>query len=142
MNYIQTFWSGPGVRTGEELYGFTGGWLSAEYHWMSWALSALQAHKIFGRVELVTDGPGAEMLAGVLGLPYSRVSTALDGMSARYPAGLWSMAKIYSYSLQREPFLHLDGFAAGVSEYRKGSFLLQGDAGQDKCEFFLFAVSF
>ncbi|WP_431214614.1 DUF6734 family protein [Puia sp. P3] len=109
MNYIQTFWSGPGVRTGEELYGFTGGWLSAEYHWMSWALSVLQAHKIFGKVGLVTDGPGAEMLVGVLGLPYSRVSTALDGMSGRYPAGLWSMAKIYSYSLQQEPFLHLDG---------------------------------
>lgn len=119
MNYIQTFWSGPVQMTGEELYGFKGGWLSAEYHWMSWALSALQAHKIFGKIELVTDGPGAEMLVGVLGLPYSRVSTALDGMSGYYPAGLWSMAKVYSYSLQREPFLHLDGdliLGAGPSE--------------------------
>src|SRR5882757_7163537 len=109
MEYIQTFWPGPGRKTKEELYGFTGGWLSAEYHWMSWALSALQAQKIFGEIELVTDTPGAEMLSGVLGLPYSRVSTALDEMPGHYPAGLWSMAKIYSYSLQQEPFLHLDG---------------------------------
>jgi hypothetical protein len=109
MNYLQTFWSGPHRLKKKEIYGFTGGWLSAEYHWMSWALSALQARKIFGKIELITDAPGMEMLTGVLELPYTRVSTALDTMPGHYPPDLWSLAKIYAYSLQSEPFLHLDG---------------------------------
>src|SRR5579871_6801168 len=109
MKYLQTFW--PGLKTGtpDELYGLKGGWLSAEYHWMSWALSALQAKKIFGEVELITTWAGKEMLSGILELPYTSISTALDELPADYPEGLWSMAKLYSYQLQREPFLHLDG---------------------------------
>jgi len=119
MRYIQTFWSGPAFGSEREfssgpvseagLYSFAGGWLSAEYHWMSWALSSLQAFKLFGSLELITDTRGREMLVDVLGLPYTAVSTALDEFPGDYPAGLFSMAKIYAYGLQREPFLHLDG---------------------------------
>jgi len=109
MNYLQTFWPGPHRLTKKELYGFTGGWLSAEYHWMSWALSMLEAKKIFGRIELITDTSGMEMLTGILELPYTKVSTVLDTMPGDYLPDHWSLAKIYTYSLQSEPFLHLDG---------------------------------
>jgi len=76
---------------------------------MSWALSVLEANRFLGPTELITTSAGAEVLCGIFGLPYAGVSTALDGMPGSYPAGLFSMAKIYSYSLQQEPFLHLDG---------------------------------
>ena len=109
MKYIQTFWSGPGQGGKSGICGFTGGWLSAEYHWMSWALSALQALKLFGKLELLTDTPGREVLGSLLELPYSSISTVLDELPGDYPPGLWSMAKIHAYGLQREPFLHLDG---------------------------------
>ncbi|MDB4919739.1 MAG: hypothetical protein JWQ54_1722 [Mucilaginibacter sp.] len=85
------------------------GWLSCEYHWMSWALSCLQAKKTFGEVSLVTDLKGKQILIDQLQLPYSHVSTQLEGALDHYHPSLWALAKIYTYSIQTGPFLHLDG---------------------------------
>lgn len=109
MKIIQTFWPGPASRKPDSMLNFSAGWLSPEYHWMSWALSALQAKKIFGEITLITDSSGKQILIDILELPYSEVSTALEGKLDHYPGNLWSLAKIYSYSIQSEPFLHLDG---------------------------------
>jgi hypothetical protein len=110
MKIIQTFWTGPASkRTGVNFFDSTGGWLSPEYHWMSWALSCLQLKKYFGNVELVTDEVGKKILVDTLALPYGKVSTALEKTLDNYPSDLWSLAKIHSYSIQTEPFLHFDG---------------------------------
>ncbi len=104
---VQTFWSKPGK--GNSLMDISAGWLAPEYHWMSWALSCLQANKFYKDVELVTDERGKEILIDRLQLPYAAVNTSLESVLNAYPAELWSLAKIFSYSIQQEPFIHLDG---------------------------------
>jgi hypothetical protein len=107
MKIVQTFWTGPIVS--DNPLGIKAGWLSAEYHWMAWALSCLQLKKLYGRVELVTDNLGKEILVDKLGLPYDNVSTQLEGSLNDYPPELWSLAKISAFAAQQEPFLHFDG---------------------------------
>jgi hypothetical protein len=109
MKILQTFWTGPPGTHKKNLLSIKAGWLSCEYHWMSWALSCLQAKSIFGSVNLVTDKAGKEIVVELLQLPYTNVSTALEGKLDHYPPSLWALAKIYTYSTQTEPFLHLDG---------------------------------
>jgi hypothetical protein len=106
MKIVQTFWTGAAVPSGLHL---TGGWLSPEYHWMAWALSVLQLRRFYDRVELVTDDLGKYLLTDVLQLPYTHVRTDLQTALQPYPQELWALAKIYAYSLQDEPFLHVDG---------------------------------
>ncbi len=109
MKFIHTFWTGPSQTDKHDLISLKAGWLSCEYHWMSWALSCLQAKEILGSITLVTDLKGKEILIDKLKLPYDQVSTALEFRLDDYPAQLWALAKIYTYSIQKEPFLHLDG---------------------------------
>jgi len=112
MKIVQTFWSGQPVQDppgDKDLLYLKAGWLSPEYHWMSWALSCLQLKKLYGEVELVTDLRGKSILIDVLGLPYTKVSTELEGLLDTYPPECWALAKIYSYSIQKEPFIHIDG---------------------------------
>jgi hypothetical protein len=109
MRILQTFWTGPSNANNENLLSMKAGWLSCEYHWMSWALSCLQAKNTFGAVNLVTDLKGKEILIDQLQLPYSTVSTELEGALDHYHPALWALSKIYTYSIQTEPFIHLDG---------------------------------
>jgi len=44
----------------------------------------------------------------LLKLPYKRVSTELNNLSG-YSTDLWALGKIYSYSIQKAPFVHIDG---------------------------------
>jgi hypothetical protein len=107
MKIVQTFWTGPAGN--QAPLAIKAGWLSAEYHWMAWALSCLQLQKIYGAVTLVTDNLGKSVLVDQLKLPYAQVSTALEGSLAGYPPELWSLAKISAFAAQQEPFLHFDG---------------------------------
>jgi hypothetical protein len=109
MEILQTFWTGPTSVKKENILSIKAGWLSCEYHWMSWALSCLQAKSVFGSVNLVTDKAGKEILVDLLQLPYTTVSTALEGTLDHYLPSLWALAKIHTYSIQTDPFLHLDG---------------------------------
>jgi len=109
MKFIHTFWTGPSQNNKKDLISMKAGWLSCEYHWMSWALSCLQANKVFGAIELVTDNKGREILIDQLKLPYTHVSTDLENKLDDYPPQVWALAKIYTYSIQSGPFLHLDG---------------------------------
>lgn len=107
MKIVQTFWTGS--SSGAKLSDITGGWLSPEYHWMGWALSCLQANRFFDRVELVTDNKGKEILVDRFELPYTSVSTALEGALDEAPPELFSLAKLFTYGRQAEPFMHIDG---------------------------------
>ena len=102
MKIVQSFWTNGGLTN-------TYGWLSPEYHWMSWALSVLQLRQFYDEVELVTDDLGKHILIDVLQLPYTSVRTDLQTAMTGYPKELWALSKIYAYSLQKEPFLHIDG---------------------------------
>ena len=102
MKIVQSFWTSGGLDSGY-------GWFSPEYHWMSWALSVLQLRKFYDEVELITDDLGKHILIDVLQLPYTSVRTDLQIAMKGYPQELWALSKIYSYSIQKEPFLHIDG---------------------------------
>ena len=106
MKIVQTFWT-----RGQQQHPLhnTGGWLSAEYHWLSWALSVLQLRQFYGEVELITDAVGKHILIDILQMPYTSVQVLLDEALTGYPQELWALAKIYTYSIQNEPFLHVDG---------------------------------
>ena len=107
MKIVQTFWSGN--RSVNDYLQNKAGWLSPEYHWMAWALSVLQLKKFYPAVELVTDELGKYILIDLLQLPYTSVRTDLETALRPYPHDLWAMAKIYAYSIQEAPFLHVDG---------------------------------
>ncbi len=106
MKIIQTFWSGN--TTNETPIEIKAGWLSAEYNWMSWALSCLLLRKYYDEVELYTDEPGKRILIDQLKLPYTNVHVVFDDSFQIHPA-LFSLAKIRTYSLQKKPFIHIDG---------------------------------
>ncbi|XLS28852.1 DUF6734 family protein [Flavobacteriaceae bacterium M23B6Z8] len=103
MKIIQSFWGGQNKSVTNNQ-----GWIDARYNWLSWILSANQLIKHHEQVELYTDTFGYEILITKLQLPYSKVHVVLDELD-RYPSDLWALSKIKTYSLQEEPFLHVDG---------------------------------
>ena len=102
MKIVQTFWSG-GRSPLEHSYG----WPHAEYNLMSWTLSCLSLRRHYDRVELYTDRRGYEVLIGKLHLPYTAVHVVYDD-DLCLPQH-WAYAKVKTYSMQAEPFLHIDG---------------------------------
>lgn len=84
-----------------------GGWPHRRFNYFSWALSCLSLRAHYNDVELVTDDLGKEILIGKLHLPFTRTETALNILDDR-DSGLWALGKIYAYSLQKTPFLHVD----------------------------------
>ena len=112
MRIVQTFWSGGGSPL-EKTYG----WPTAEHNLMSWALSCCSLRKHYDSVELYTDKRGYDVLIGMLHLPYTDVHVVYDD-SLCLPVH-WAYAKIKTYSMQEEPFLHIDGdmyFPKSISE--------------------------
>ncbi|ASU33380.1 DUF6734 family protein [Mucilaginibacter xinganensis] len=85
------------------------GFLSPEFNWMGWALSCLQLKQYYPQVELYTNSAGYDVLINRLKLPYDAVHLVLNDLD--FPAHLWAYPKLYTYSLQNGPFLHVDGDA-------------------------------
>ena len=104
---LQTFWSG-----GKHLLKDSFGWRSAEEHLMGWALSCLSLRRHYVDVVLYTDSAGKELLVDRLGLPYTDVQVVFDDFACL--PHHWALAKVKTYSMQTEPFLHVDAdvFAA------------------------------
>lgn len=102
MKAIQTLWCGDRKLTESPFW-----WLHPEYNLMSWALSCMSLREQFGEVTLYTDSEGAKMLVDKLKLPYTEVVVNYDGFDCL--TCHWALAKVRTYSLQTEPFLHIDG---------------------------------
>jgi hypothetical protein len=103
MKIVQSFWSGN-----QKEFTNSYGWFSYKYNWMSWILSCHQLVKHHKDVELYTDEFGYEILIKKLQLPYTKVHVVLDELN-HYHKDLWAIAKIKTFQLQKEPFLHVDG---------------------------------
>jgi hypothetical protein len=110
MKIVQTLWTMPMLRGQGDIYEnrFHGGWMNVKYYLMSLAYSCLQLKKFYDELSLVTDETGNEILINKLGLPYTEVHVTLDQLN-HYDPQLWALGKIYAYSIQKEPFLHVDG---------------------------------
>lgn len=103
MKIVQSFWSGN-----QKEFTNAYGWCSYKYNWLSWILSCHQLIKYHKDVELFTDSFGYEILIKKLKLPYTKVHIVLDELN-HYHKDLWAIAKIKTFQLQTEPFLHVDG---------------------------------
>jgi hypothetical protein len=109
VKIIQSFWSKPFLHKKESNWEGrkTGGWRDPYYYYMSCALSCLLLNRHYKEVELVTDKYGKKVLMDLMRLPYSSTTCVLDSLND-YPEDLWSIGKIYAYSIQTEPFIHFD----------------------------------
>lgn len=74
---------------------------------MSWTLSCLSLRRHYEDVVLYTDSVGKWLLIDVLHLPYTDVHIVFDDFPCL--PHHWALAKIYTYSLQTKPFIHVDG---------------------------------
>ena len=102
MKIIQTFWT-----AGQDPLKHGFGWTHPEYNLMSWALSCLSLREHYDEVELYTDSAGYHILIEVLQLPYTKTHVIFDDFQCL--PHHWALSKIKTYSLQTEPFLHVDG---------------------------------
>jgi hypothetical protein len=98
---LWSFWSKP-LQTSRR-----SSWLTPRHHLLSWVLSFETISKHFPETALVTDDDGACLLVDQLGLSFTEVSTELNAMEHHDP-GFWSLGKLYSYRIQKEPFIHFD----------------------------------
>ena len=101
MRAVWSFWSRP--------YYAGRGWRWREpiHHHLAWGLSVRLAQAHYPDTVLITDTRGKALLVGKLGLPFAHVSTELDRLQDADPA-LWALGKLVAYSLQDQPFVHLD----------------------------------
>lgn len=102
MKTIQTLWCGD-----RELKYSAFWWNNAEYNLMSWALSCMSIKEQSEKITLYADSQGARVLADKLKLPYDEVIVNLDDFHCL--SCHWALAKVKTYSLQTEPFIHIDG---------------------------------
>jgi len=70
------------------------------------SLSVEYSKKFFSEVELVTNDYGKKILINKYKIPFTSVSVALNKLDIH--PDLWAFAKIVSYSIQKEPFVHID----------------------------------
>jgi hypothetical protein len=75
---------------------------------MSWALSCLQLKDTYHDVYLYCNTNAAKLLIQDMELPYSGFYETHENFCLPNE-NLWALPKIYTYSLQNEPFLHVDG---------------------------------
>lgn len=110
MNIVQSFWTAPDTyKNGGYLpvYKMATGWRSPKHHFMAWALSCLSLKKFHKKVILHTDSYGKWILCDLLKLPYDEVVVSLDEIE--HMSNFWAYGKIWTYALQKEPFVHVDG---------------------------------
>lgn len=100
LKIIQSYWSKPGISRS--------GWSHPDFHFLSWILSCLKLKAYYPEVELITDERGKKLWIDILKLPYDRVSLRLNDLQDCNER-IWTLGKLWSYSIQRQPFLHVDG---------------------------------
>lgn len=124
MKYIQTLF----ISKNQNLFKDSFGWVSPLYHLLSWGLSALTLKKALGNLTLYTNSYGKEILVDLLKLPYDNVVLSFDGWELPHKE-LWALSKIYTYSLQTTPFIHIDGdiylFNPFPNEFKEASLIAQ-----------------
>jgi len=104
MRFVQTLFIDDSKDPFQD--GF--GWIKPEYHLMGWALSCLQLKKFYGSVDLYANTKASNVLIDKIKLPYSEVYLEHDNFSLTNTS-LWALPKVFTYSLQDKPFLHIDG---------------------------------
>lgn len=105
MNIVQTYYS---YTKGQNPIHDTAGFLTADMNWKSMALSCLLLKKHYGKVTLYCNQSVRRLVLDDLKIPYDEVIEMPDFMKNYEGCNLWALPKIYTYSLQIEPFIHVD----------------------------------
>jgi len=113
LRAVWSFWSKP-HRAGRDK-----SWASDWHHWLSWGLSVHAARRHYPDTCLVTDDAGARILVDALGLPFARVSTALNALDDADPQW-WALGKLEAYRRQTAPFVHIDADVFLWKKLRRG----------------------
>lgn len=101
MRAVWSFWSRPFEAGGNSR------WATPLHHLLAWRLSLKTASQHYPESALITDRPGKKLLVDQLGLPFTHVSTELERLSRANPQW-WTLGKLVAYSLQDQPFVHID----------------------------------
>ena len=101
MNAVYTYYDNPDMLTHS---GFSN---SKELARMM-ALSIEYSKKQLDKIKLVTTEYGKSVLIDRYNLPFDEVDTSLDQACKDLPKALWAYPKLYAYSIQDEPFIHVD----------------------------------
>jgi hypothetical protein len=102
MNIIMSLWTKPCVD------GKKHGFNSIEAMMESLILSANVAKKNYPELHFYTDELGYEWITPYLDqLPFTKIEVCLDDFNW-VPETYWSFVKMCVYSLQKEPFIHID----------------------------------
>ena len=124
MNIIQTHYFNNQI----DPYKYSFGWVSPEYHLISWALSYLQLKKLYGNVAKYCNSETVILLKNQLDLPSYNYYISHDDLNIPHEK-LWAMPKIFTCSLQKEAFIYLDGdvffFGKLPDELLNGSLISQ-----------------
>lgn len=81
--------------------------MELKYYYFSLAYSCLQIKKFYQYNEIVANDNGISLVMDTLKLPYESVRQLPDKLN-NLPKGLWAYPKVLSYSMQEEPFIHVD----------------------------------
>ncbi len=101
MRAVWSFWSKPFLEYKGRI------WHSPLHHLLAWGLSLRLARTHYPETVLVTDRAGKALLIDSLGLSFTHVSTELESIRKMDP-GWWALGKLVAYSMQDQPFVHLD----------------------------------
>ena len=77
---------------------------------MTMMLSVLTSRKNFDKVELFTNSFYKKILVDEIGMPFTKVHITLDHFN-NLGKIWWGYCKVHTYSLQTEPFFHIDNDA-------------------------------
>lgn len=104
MKIVQTYYS---YTDNENPIYDTAGFLTADMNWKSMALSCILLKKHYGRVTLYCNS-SVKQIVGELNIPYDEIFVIPDFMQEYKGCNLWALPKIFTYSQQKTPFLHVD----------------------------------
>jgi hypothetical protein len=104
MNFIQTRYYDKSI----DPLIFHFGWVVPEFHLMSWALSCLLLESVYGKIDSYCNSGPACLLIEKLGLPYNKTYVKRHEDFDLPDNNLWTPRKNITYSMQNEPFIHVD----------------------------------
>jgi len=105
MKAVQTFYS---YADEASVIHDSAGFLSPDMNWKSMALSCLLLKKHFGKVTLYCNQRVSELVSEIFQIPYDHIVQIPDFMERYTGCDLWALPKIYTYSKQTAPFIHVD----------------------------------
>ena len=103
MKIIYSLWTDP-MKLNNNALGFN----SLDDFFQSFILSVNVARQHYPNIHFYTDDYGVELIKPYEGqLNFTQVHNVLNDLDW-LPKNWWAFPKIYVYSLQKEPFMHLD----------------------------------